>query len=184
MIEYSISYYDNGSHVVIAKFDNNAVEVVFKRTTILNAREWDNRSLFLRNQTHSQWPMRYAGTPLAAELQMLTTQAIMAFGALHVVAPEYRIVQHFEANPHLISQLHFNHLAKSSPGFINHIIPASNTSAEQELFYKGLFQHLEITVQNFSLNRTFGFYFVPFNVPSIAPSNLSADAQLLRNSLP
>lgn len=193
MIEYSVSFMDivakpNAIKTVRACFLPDAVEVSITNMAQLTPTEWNNCSLLLldiKHKTHRQWPMIYTGTPIAADLQsaVMTTPTIMAFGALHVFVPDYRTAQHFEANPHLICKWHLDDLAKKSPGFVKSVVPANGSPAEQELFDKGLFQRLTITIQNSSLNQTFEFCFVPYNPPIVALSQLSSMAQNLWDSL-
>lgn len=191
MIEYAVSFMDivakpNAIKDVRACFLPNTVEVSLTGMAKLTPTEWDNRSLLLRTQPYSQWPIIYSGIPIASELRLgvMTLPAMMAFAALHVFAPEYRTAQHFEANPHLICKWHLDRLAKENPGFVTCVVPANGSPAEQELFDKGLFQRLIITIQNSSLILPFEFCFVPFNPPSVSLSALSGDAQTLWNSLP
>lgn len=185
MIEYSIFLDDTGKAPVVATFDNSTVEVNFfnKRVEILNATEWDDRSLFIRNPNHtlSHWMSKYWDTQLH-----VTSQKLWAFLALHVFAPDYNTATRCEKNAQMIDQAYLIDLANKSPGIVKYVIPANNTLAEKELFDRGLFQHLKITTQHSSLNQSLSsnFYFVPYNsTPHFGFYKISGDAQKLYDSL-
>lgn len=162
MIEYSIFLDDTGKAPVVATFENSRVAVDFfnERVDFLNAAEWDDRSLSIRNPNHtfSYWMSKYWG-----QLHITNPNKTWAFLALHVFAPDYSTATRCEKNAQMIDPTYLIDLANKSPGIVKYVIPANNTLAEKELFDRGLFQHLKITTRPSSLNqsRSFDFYFVP-----------------------
>lgn len=183
MIEYSIFLDDTGKAPVVATFDHSTVEVNFfnERVDFLNAAEWDDRSLFLRNHTFNHWMSNYWNTQLH-----VTSQKWWAFLALHVFAPDYNTATRCEKSAQMIDQTYLIDLANSSPGNVKSVIPAKNTLAEKDLFDKGFFPHLKITTWPYSLNQSQSsdFYFMPVNADkNVEFCKISGEAQKLCDSL-
>lgn len=192
-IEFAVAFMDEdwlspGSKVEV-HFDSSTVTVVASDLATLLPMEWDTIRERVSNSGHSEWSSIYNATPLGAEVGRLAAPGMMAFGALHVLVPDFATATAMIANFAGVSSSYVRGVRSDGMGNRLRLIQSSLTPAEQqgaqELFGLGMFHRLDV---NAYLPRgdsaRFSVYFAPFHTPGVATSQLSSMAIALRDSLP
>lgn len=193
MIEFRINYWELGPYHQDATaqvvFDKN-VEIVFTAVHGTSRQEWDKIRQLVTSHGPDEWPNAYGGTTIREEVSRedLSTESVMAFGALHHLTPDSAGVAALEKNPAGIVPYYAQKVFKDSLGnrlgVIGPITPAEKAAAD-ELMQVGLLQALTVTVTGPGPAKVeHVMYFAPYNLPGVATSELSDAAIQLRKRVP
>lgn len=193
LIEFAVAYWDPGWPSGITKIEahiqSDAVRVIAVDAATMSPAEWDDRRLRVASSGQPEWPAVYKGTPIEAAAARVDAQALMAFGELHVLAPDSTTAGAMSVAPGLIVSRFGRGVVTDGMGnplrLLHHPLAPHELTAAIALMRKAMLHRLDV-VSSRANGNTFRFetYFAPFHMPGVATSELTPDEIALKDSLP
>jgi hypothetical protein len=193
MIEFKVAYWEQAPYHDLIElsvaFSDTGVQVSAMDVAYLTKVGWDQARAHILSRPHGDWGGGYGGTPLRelVDSERLEAATMMAFGALHVLAPSCAEAALLEASPGAIAGRFNGRILADGMGNEIRVMPPVAADAEtvDELMMKGQLQKLTVVVTPATGPQfSYAAYFKPFHVPVTAQGDLSEEAVALRAKLP
>jgi hypothetical protein len=193
MIEFAVAYWDPTWPASVVRIEvhmmADRVRVVAGDVADMEPSEWDARRSRIAGSGHSDWAEVYKGTPIEAAAGRIEAQAFMAFGELHVLAPDSATAAAMVDDSGRIVSTYSKRVVRDSLGnplrLLHYPLAPEENEVAMTLMTKAVLHRLEVaSVPSRGDAFQFATYFAPFHMPGIATGELTDAEIALKRSLP